>query len=268
LERESLNPKAEAIAELVRLVATLRGENGCPWDRQQTARSMRVYLLEEVYELLDALDTGMPAGVREELGDVLFHIFFLSRLYEEQALFDIWDVAASITEKMVHRHPHVFGRAQVEDAEAVRRRWHALKREEAGSSGKGHVAESVPASLPSLLRAYRLYERAARGGFYRGDRVGVLEKAEEKWGDLKSAMEGEDPEALAGQMGEFLLAFVRLCLQVKVHPEAALRSSLAKFQERFRHVEEALVRAGKDPEETDPRELEALWEIAGQAVGL
>ena len=165
MEKSKIKSETDSVKALVALVASLRGEHGCPWDQKQTPQSMLIYLMEEMYELADALDSGNDEAVREELGDVLFHIVFLTRLFQERGLFSIYDVAQEIADKMIRRHPHVFGKAQVENAEEVRQNWHKIKQNEKKHSPKGSVLDSVPKKLPALMRAYQISERTARSGF-------------------------------------------------------------------------------------------------------
>ena len=186
MEEPKIKEKRSSINNLIKLIESLRSPNGCPWDRKHTPRSMLVYLLEEMYELADAIETDNPEDICEELGDVMFHIFFIARMFEEMEQFSIHDVARVSTEKMIRRHPHVFGEAVVSGAPEVREQWHAIKIEEAKDMDVtgGSFLDSVPHKLPSLMRAYRLIERASRVGVNGGDVASALMKVEEESAEL------------------------------------------------------------------------------------
>lgn len=255
------------MADLIRLIETLRGENGCPWDRKQTPRSLAVYLVEEVFELVDAIESGDPDAICEELGDVLFQVFFIAHLFRESGHFDIEDAAARIGEKMVRRHPHVFGDATVDSAETVRRRWHEIKKQENGRSAHQSVLDSIPVGLPALLKAYRVSERAARTGFDWDDMDGVIRKAVEEWNEFNAELEdGSDTEAqrerLALEFGDILFTLVNVARFAGIHPESALAGATRKFERRFRLMERKIRQGGREPEAVPREELDGLWEAA------
>jgi len=181
---------------LTRLVDTLRGENGCPWDKKQTPETVSIYLIEEVFELADAIEVGNPDQIREELGDVLFHIVFIARMFRERDEFDLARVAQTITDKMVRRHPHVFGDKKVDSSDEVIQNWHKIKLDENKSSPPQSLLDSVPVKLPALMRAYRMSERVAKAGFDWNDMQGVLTKVEEEWSELNSAIQADDAAGL------------------------------------------------------------------------
>src|SRR5438445_2110372 len=184
---------AEAFTRLVDIMARLRGPGGCPWDREQTPASLRPYLLEEVYEVLEAIDGGDAAAIRDELGDVLLQIVFQSQLAAEAGRFTVADVAGAIADKLVHRHPHVFGDVQVRDAQDVVRNWRRIKAEERRTKGEdGGVFAGVPAALPALLRAEQLGEKAAHVGLDWADTAGVVDKVREELGELEAAIASGD----------------------------------------------------------------------------
>lgn len=253
---------------LTRLVRRLRSDNGCPWDRKQTDEDILNYLIEEVYELGDALSAGNPDSICEELGDVLFHIVFIARLFEEKNQFDMDDVIRRIESKMVHRHPHVFGEKKLDSPEDVRRQWRAIKEKEK-RGGNTSILDSVPRSTPALVRAYRIAERAAGAGFDWEDIDGVMEKVEEEWSELKLELEtaGEDDHALRKaslEFGDVLFTMLNVARFARIHPETALAESTRKFEKRFRYMEahlsagdRTLASAFEDPEEAD-----RLWEEA------
>lgn len=266
------------IEALDRLIQTLRGDEGCPWDKKQTPRSIARYLIEEVYELADAIESGDPEVIREELGDVLFQILFIARLFEEENRFDIGDAAGASLEKMIRRHPHVFGEAHVDGVEDVRDQWRQIKREEKaakGDGGNGSLLDSVPAGLPALMRSYRISERAARTGFDWDDLAGVMHQAELEWAELKEALgrnggaetEGDEArEAISLEFGDVLFTLVNVARFAKVHPETALSGSTRKFQKRFAHMEETASKRGRTIEEFGRKEMDRMWEDAKRAV--
>jgi len=175
-----------------RLVERLRGEDGCPWDQKQTSKTIGLYLIEEVYELIDAMENGGSDEICEELGDVLFHIVFLVDLFQGKGHLTFTDIIRNITEKMIRRHPHVFGDKQLENSGQVRDQWREIKKEEKGTSGSGSVLDSVPTALPALMRAHRISERAVGIGFDWDDMKGVMEKVEEEWFEFKDAFKGKN----------------------------------------------------------------------------
>ncbi|MFP4350001.1 MAG: nucleoside triphosphate pyrophosphohydrolase [Desulfococcaceae bacterium] len=268
------NREFKNIDGLMRLIQTLRGEGGCPWDKKQTPETMALYLIEEVYELADAIESGDPEVIREELGDVLFQVLFIAHLFQEKSEFDIEDAAAASLEKMVRRHPHVFGDGHVDGAEDVRRQWHQIKREEKaekGDRGNGSLLDSVPTGLPALMRAHRISERAARTGFDWKDLAGVMHQAELEWAELKEALGKNgggdvDREAISLEFGDVLFTLVNVARFAKVHPEAALSGSTRKFEKRFKHMEAAAEKQGRTIEGAGREEMDRMWEDAKQAV--
>ncbi len=262
-----MNPEITHIASLIRLIKTLRGENGCPWDRKQTPDSLAVYLVEEVYELVDAILSGEPAAVCEELGDVLFQVLFTARLFEESGEFDIEDAARMINEKMVRRHPHVFGEEQADNAGAVRKRWQEIKQMESTRSGKTSLLNSIPVGLPALLRAYRISERAAGTGFDWNNVRGVMDKAEEEWSEFCQEMAetgspSGDKDRLSMEFGDVLFTLVNVARLAGIHPETSLAQSIRKFEKRFSHMEQTIAKSGRNLESASRGELDRLWEQA------
>ncbi|MFP4477058.1 MAG: nucleoside triphosphate pyrophosphohydrolase [Desulfatibacillaceae bacterium] len=256
------NRPGGAFPRLVELVATLRGENGCPWDKRQTPETMRVYLVEEMYELLDALDSGSVADVLEELGDVLFQIVFLARLYEEREGFDIDDVADAISDKMVRRHPHVFGDANVKTAEDVRQRWYEFKRGEAKRNGNGkRLLDSVPGSMPILMRAYRIIERVSRLGLTWAEN-GPQRHLDRLYDGIREAGEHGDRSGYHDLLGRFLLGLVSMSRDVGVHPDSALKDAVNRYTDSFSKVEDALAETGEKAEDVDRDRLWQLWREA------
>lgn len=248
------------INKLIELVETLRGENGCPWDKKQNPRTMAIYLLEEVYELVDAIESGNPDDIREELGDVLFHIFFVAKLFEEKGDFDAGDVAGLITEKMIRRHPHVFGSERAKNAGEVRKRWHTIKMNEKSGKKNGSVLDSVPNGLPALMRAYRISERAAGTGFDWDNIEEVMQKAEEEWAEFHGALKEKNKADISVEFGDILFTLVNVARFAAIHPETALKDSIKKFETRFRQLEKNLAETGRDLSSVSRSELDDLWE--------
>ncbi len=252
------DPRLEGVRRILWVMDRLRGEGGCPWDRAQTPRSLRSFLLEETYELLEALDGDDVAAVREELGDLLFQVVFHARIGEEAAQFHLGDVAAGIATKLFGRHPHVFGGESLADPAAVEAAWERHKRRE----GRRSVLEGVPAQLPSLLRAQRVQDKAARVGFDWKDARGPVgklrEEIEELAAELPSDVGSADLAALEHELGDLLFSAVNLARHLGLDAEQALRTATARFERRFRRVEGA----GGDLTARSEEELDRLWEQA------
>ncbi len=254
----------EAFERIVEVMARLRAPDGCPWDREQTLDSLRQWLLEETYEVLEAIDGGDPAAHRDELGDLLLQIVFQSRIREEEGAFDAADVANAIADKMLRRHPHVFGDEQASDREAVRRRWSELKAEE---KGRESALDGVPKALPALLRAMRVGQKAAAVGFDWSNRLEVLAKLDEERAELSEALLEGDPAAVHHELGDYLFTVVNLARHLGVDPEGALQDTTRRFEARFRHVEGGVLRAGGRMQDTPADELEERWQAAKKEVG-
>lgn len=252
-----------AIERLLSIMERLRGPQGCPWDREQTLRSLRPYVLEETYEVLEAIDAGDAREHCAELGDLLLQIVFQAQLRREEGAFEFADVADAISDKLVSRHPHVFGDADAKDAEAVLKQWAALKREERKKKGAGlSVLEGVPKEMPALARADRLTEKASRIGFDWPDAAGAREKVAEELGELDEAMTQGDGDAIEHELGDLLFAVANLSRKLGVAPEEALRGTLSRFVARFTHVERELARRGVGHGEATLAEMDAIWNEA------
>ena len=258
-----MSPEDSPFKGLIRLIEHLRGENGCPWDRKQTPQTLSVYLIEEVYELVDAIQSGNPEAVNEELGDVLFLIFFLAAMYQEKGHFDIRETVFANTRKMRNRHPHVFGNTTVDSAEDVRRNWHQIKAAEKSKPESASRLDSVPSQLPALMRAYRISERAARTGFDWDDMGGVLNKAEEEWQELKTELARDasafNSKDVALEYGDVLFTLTNVARFAGIHPETALSAATRKFENRFTHMERMCSEMGKHFEDLTFDEMHALW---------
>lgn len=251
---------------LIKLIETLRGKNGCPWDRKQTPETMTVYLVEEVYELVDAIESGNPDEVCEELGDVLFQILFIAGLFQEMGHFDVRDIVNINTEKMIRRHPHVFGNETIDTEEDVRKQWRKIKMNEKNHHPKVSILDSVPAGLPALMRAYRISDRAARTGFDWNDISGVMTKVEEEWDELKSELKQENQKHVAQEFGDVLFTLVNVARFANIHPETALSGSIKKFKKRFKYMENKISANKRNMESVSRDEMDMLWEEAKRIV--
>jgi tetrapyrrole methylase family protein/MazG family protein len=245
---------------LVELMARLRGPGGCPWDRKQTTESLKPFLIEECYEVVDALDEGSPDKVKEELGDLLFQIVFHSRIAEEQGRFTIRDVIAGNLEKMVRRHPHVFGDARLSTDKEVLANWEEIKKKEKGYEGRKSVLEGVPRHLPSLLRAHSLQERASRVGFDWSRIDEALPKLDEEMAEFKESLKKKDAAGIEEELGDIFFMLVNISRFLDVNPENALRKTISKFIHRFRHIEEHAANAGRQLSDMTLDEMEKLWQ--------
>jgi tetrapyrrole methylase family protein/MazG family protein len=258
--------RLEAIVTLIR---RLRAPEGCPWDRKQTPSSLANYLIEEVHELAEAITSGDPVAICEELGDVIFQVLFLAEMYREMGTFDLEDVVAVNTAKMVRRHPHVFENREAISTAEIRANWHAIKKAEKGD-GADAMLDSIPKNLPALMRAYRISERAARAGFDWPDLNGVMAKVEEEWQEFKDAQQGnqgpDGHQAAAMEFGDILFTLTNVARFARFHPESALAAAVNKFEQRFRHMEAYFGRQGRDIETVAREELEAAWAQAKQQV--
>ena len=262
-----VDPRSGTLAGLESLMAHLRSQQGCPWDRKQTWRSLLPYIVEETYEVVEAVECGSSEALKDELGDVLFHIVFYSRIAQEEGHFTLADVIRGVSEKMIRRHPHVFEptREKIQDADEVPGVWEEMKREEKRTAGG---ANRVPASifddlnshLPALLLAGKVQRKMAQVGFDWKDPQDVLAKVEEEVGELRQALAQQDPGAMEEELGDVLFTLVNLARHLRVDAEMALRRSTMKFQGRFRFMEKRLHEQGKTANDTHLEQLEALWQ--------
>jgi nucleoside triphosphate diphosphatase len=246
---------------LLEVMARLRDPaRGCPWDKEQTFTTIAPYTLEEAFEVADAIDRGDLAALREELGDLLFQVVFHARLAEEKGVFDFAAVARGLTEKMRRRHPHVFGTADITDADAQTVAWEAHKADERAARGEGAL-DGVPVGLPALARAQKLGRRAARAGFDWPDVNAVLDKLAEETTELEAAIAQQEiaPEAVADELGDLLFTSANLARHLGVDAEGALRRASLKFERRFRALEARLEAAGRSVGEAGAEELDHLW---------
>ncbi|GIW41234.1 MAG: nucleoside triphosphate pyrophosphohydrolase [Candidatus Binatia bacterium] len=254
----------EAFLELVEIMARLRRE--CPWDRRQTHRSLEPYVIEEAYEVVDAVEAGDFEELKKELGDLLLQVVFHAELAREEGRFGIEDVLVAICEKLRRRHPHVFGDVTVSGAEEVLRNWARIKAEERAERGADSVFAGVPRALPALLRAHRLGEKAARVGFDWRDADAVWEKVREEVAEVDRARSEGGRDRVEREVGDLLFALASFCRHLDLDAEGALRRALDRFERRFARMEELLRQRGRRVEEASPEELDAAWEEAKRHV--
>ena len=251
-----------AVQQLVGLMQRLLAPNGCPWDREQTLATLVPYLVEETYEVVDALSDGNAADHREELGDLLLQIVFQSELRFGEGQFGIDDVARGIVEKLVRRHPHVFGDVAVAGSDEVLANWAKLKAKEKEAKGKKGALDGIPRSAPALLRATRAGEKAGAVGFDFTDADGPRAKVDEELRELDEARARGDKAAMASELGDALFALVNLGRKLGLDPESSLREATDRFARRFRHIEVAMEQQGRPVSSGSPEELDRLWEAA------
>ena len=256
---------AEPVERLRQIVARLRAPGGCPWDREQTHASLRAALVEETYEVLAAIEASDDANLREELGDLLLHVVMHSQMASERGAFNFEAVAQGIGEKMIRRHPHVFGEEPADDSQAVLRRWDEIKRLEKGAAAKPGVLADLPAALPALMRAQKAQTKAGRVGFDWPSVEQVAAKVHEEMAEVQAAAEAGDAEHVAEEVGDLLFAAVNLARWHQLDAEGTLQRATDKFVRRFERIEAALAAKGKRWEEASFEELDALWEEAKRA---
>jgi len=249
----------QSLPRLVDIMRRLLAPDGCPWDREQTLESLRPYVVEEAHEVVDAIDAGDPVLLREELGDLLLQIVFQAELARAHGWFGPDDVVSGICEKLVRRHPHVFGTVEVKSASEVTANWEAIKAQE--KAGRG-VLEGVPKALPALLRAARVGEKAARVGFDWPELAGARAKIDEELSELDAAIASGDREHAEQELGDVLFALVSVGRKLDIDAEAALRGTLERFGQRVRRVEDMAQTQGAPLSALSPAELDALWQQA------
>lgn len=257
-------PAHPEFTRLVEIMARLRAPGGCPWDRAQSRQDLKPYLVEETYEVLDAIEQNDPGMLREELGDLLLQVVFHAEIAQEEGSFDMEDVCRGINEKLVRRHPHVFGEVKADTPEQVLQNWEAIKKEEKAEKADGvapSVLAGVPKVLPALLKAYRLQQKAARVGFDWEERRQVEEKVREEWRELNEAMASGDKEHVREEMGDFLFALVNLSRFLEMDPEDALQLANGKFMRRFQGIEQEAHARGRDIHGMTLNEMDELWNL-------
>jgi MazG family protein len=250
--------------DLVNLMKTLRGPNGCPWDRKQELPDLKPFVIEEAYEVVDAIDRDDRRALLEEIGDLLLESVFIAEITREEGSFDVYDSITAIHDKLVRRHPHVFGEAEADDAEQVLVNWEKLKNEERKAENKS-VLSGVPAALPALLKASRLTEKAARVGFDWRRTDDVFDKLDEEIGELREAVAGGDPARIEDEMGDLLFTIANIARKTGVNAEEALQSTNRKFTRRFTTMESAVRASGKNLDQLTLEEMDKLWDEAKAA---
>jgi len=264
----------EWFEKLAAVQARLRAPDGCPWDREQTHASLRTYLIEEAYEVLEALESGDDAKFAEEMGDLLLQIVFHSQIAKEERRFTVADVIREVHDKMVRRHPHVFGKKRAKDSAEVLKNWEQIKKEERSTAGQknghgtkdagkpGSLMDGVSRALPAALEGFQLTRRAARIGFDWTSIEGVIEKMNEEAEELRQALDAGDRGKMEEEMGDLLFAAVNLARFLQIDPEIALKKANAKFSGRFRRMEELAEEGGKTLAEVSRKQMEEFWETA------
>ena len=258
MKRENKEKLCDALLSLVHIMERLRAPDGCPWDAKQTEHTLKTYLIEEAYEVLDAIEKGDADSLCEELGDLFFQIVFLAQIAKEKDRFNLLDVFERIRDKMIRRHPHVFGDIKVKDADEVVKNWAKIKLREKKEAKD--MINDIPSSLPSLMRAHRISERAAKFGFDWKDKNGIWEKVQEEFLELKEAIEKEDKEKVEEEIGDLLFSLVNLSRHWGSNAEDIMRKTNQKFIDRFNRMVSELKKKGIDIENASLEEMDAQWE--------
>lgn len=256
----------EKFKELVKIMAKLRSPQGCPWDKEQTFKDINPYMLEEVHEVMEAIDRNDMNGLKEELGDLLLHIVFHAQMATEGKLFDIDDVIDSINEKLIRRHPHVFGASNAKDSDEVIKNWEQIKIGEGKDKKKKSILAGVPQEFPALLKAFRLGEKASRVNFDWPDANGIIDKLNEEICELKEAQAEKKPEAIEHEFGDILFTLANAGRFLNVNPEEALRKTTNRFIKRFQWMEDELENRGESMKDKSAAELDELWNKAKKAI--
>ena len=251
-----MNEKLKAFERLLNVMNDLREK--CPWDKKQTTESLRNLSIEEVYELSEAILQNDTKGIKEELGDIFLHLVFYSKIAEEKNEFNVADVLNAVCEKLIHRHPHIYGNVIAETEEEVLKNWEQLKLKE----GKKSILEGVPASLPALNKAYRMQQKTAKVGFEWENISDVWLKVEEETSELKEAIENKDLDAIEDEFGDLLFALVNYSRYLNIDPEAALERTNIKFKKRFEYIEKTAIQQNKELDKMTLDEMDVLWNEA------
>lgn len=261
-----MSTPSSPITQLLAIMARLRDKtSGCPWDIEQNFATIAPYTIEEAYEVADAIALGDMPALKDELGDLLFQVVFHAQMAAEAGHFTFDDVVSNVNEKMLRRHPHVFGDADITSADAQVENWEVIKAQERAQKGSASALGDIPTALPELMRAQKISKRAARVGFDWPDLQGVIEKVEEELDEVLAAASQGDEDAIAEEIGDLLFATTNLSRALDVDAEAALRRANRKFVSRFHHMEAALKARGMTMEALDLDALEALWQQAKNA---
>lgn len=264
---ERVNGMGKEIDRLIDIVSRLRSPGGCPWDREQTHKSIMSCLLDEAYEFFDGVENDDTAIMREELGDILLQVIFHSELAKESGHFDIEDVAHDICEKLINRHPHVFGDITVKSSKEVLSNWEHIKMGEKGKECRKYLVDGIPDALPSLFRAEKMQRRVARVGFDWQDMKPVLDKVEEEFSEFREALKTNDVDHASEELGDILFALVNVARHKKICAEDALRMTVKKFAKRFQYIEDRFKVMNKDLSEASLEELDEYWKESKKMVG-
>ncbi|NLM27099.1 MAG: nucleoside triphosphate pyrophosphohydrolase [Clostridiaceae bacterium] len=257
-----MKKKVYSYEDLLEIMKILRSPQGCPWDREQDHESLKRYLIEEAYEVIEAIDLKDPEKLCEELGDVLLQVVFHSRIAEENGQFTMKDVIHTVSEKMVHRHKHVFGKEHAETADDVIDLWENIKREEKGNKDRTSVLDGVPSVLPALMRSYKIQEKAAKVGFDWDNIDDAWKKVTEEAGELREAYTSGDMAKSEEEIGDLLFAVVNVARFLKIEPEMALTGTIGKFIKRFEYIEKRSSEMGKELTSMTLAEMDELWDEA------
>lgn len=256
-----MTSQADGFQQIMTIMRKLRAPGGCPWDAEQTHESLKRYLLEESYEVLEAIDTGSDELLKEELGDLLLQPVFHAAIAEERGAFTMDDIMATLSDKLIRRHPHVFGDQQVESSAAQVANWEKIKKQEKGDERRSALS-GVPPHLPALMKAHKITEKASRVGFDWEHVDQVMAKVLEELHEFEEAMAQGNQEHMEAELGDLLFAIVNLGRFVSLDPEEALRKTITRFQKRFNHIEDSLHAAGRHLQDTSLEEMERLWQEA------
>ncbi len=263
MNMDNVNDAQRQLQELIALIQRLRAPDGCPWDRKQTRQDIGKYLLDECYEVLDALAENDPAHLQEELGDLLFQILFIAEISAESGEFSLSDVLKGIREKMIRRHPHVFGDVTVRSVQDVKDNWREIKKKErGGAAAGGNLFDGIPRSMPALKRALKISEAASRLGFDWPDADAVLEKLQEELNELGEARKRDDAAQIEEEMGDLFFTLVNLGRFLNVDAEKAAGGAADKFVKRWSYIEGKLAAAGQSPSGATPAALDSIWNEA------
>lgn len=247
---------------LLKIMSKLRGKKGCPWDKEQTTESLKPFLIEEAYEVIEAIDEKSPEKMKEELGDLLLQVVFHAQLAKERKEFDMEDILETLEEKLIRRHPHVFGDVSYEDAKEVLVQWEKIKKQEKANIKRESMLDSVPKELPALLRAHRLQDKASRVGFDWKHINDVFAKVEEEIKEFKGAVKEKKPDEIEDELGDIFFALVNVARFLEINPEDALRKTISKFISRFRYIEEKAKEADRELSDMTLEEMDKYWEEA------
>ena len=255
---ETLN----SLSKLIKITDTLMGEDGCPWDKVQTRESLKPYLVEETYEVLDALDANDPEKIKDELGDLLYQILFHSKISSLTGEFDFRDVIDNLSEKMVRRHPHVFKEGELNTPDQVVKQWEEIKRNEKNQANQKSILDNIPKNLPSLLRAQKLQKKAAKEGFDWDQINDVFDKLDEEIGEFKEAVLKKKSADIQNEIGDIIFVITNIAKCYKIDAEEALRSTNNKFIKRFQYIEQKIEAKGKTLKDSPLEEMERYWQEA------